>query len=46
MFGSDKLKGIVNDKIVTPQKNTAAIAAIALTVAVIALGIAIHKGGK
>lgn len=44
MIGLNSLKTAVTDKIVTPQKNTAAIAIAALAVATIALIIATRKG--
>lgn len=44
MIGIDKIRSAVNDKIVIPQKNTAAIAIAALAIATIALVIATRKG--
>lgn len=44
MYGTAKIKSLVQEKIVDPQKNTAALAAVALSIAVIALIIAVRKG--
>lgn len=45
MLGKNKLKSVIDEKLVTPQRNTAAIAILALAVASIAL-ILVVKGGK
>jgi hypothetical protein len=46
MFGPKSVKTFLDEKLVTPQKNTAAIAIIALGIAVVALVIATHGKGK
>lgn len=38
------IKSIIDEKLVVPQKNTAAIAITALAIAAIALVIAVRKG--